>query len=100
MGLHAKYGSAFFDCLSLDLKAEFPNQTGFSSANIRYAKRWYEFYNQEFGNLQQLVEDFGMPTDFGLITWGHHIYIFTHCKTVKEALCLAGGSDTGTNRDN
>lgn len=95
---YAKYGSAFFDCLSLDLKAEFPEQTGFSSANIRYTKRWYEFYNQEVENLQQvvedfkrqnlqqLVEDFGMPTDFGLIPWGHHIYIFTHCKTVKEAL--------------
>ena len=95
---HAKYGSAFFDCLSLDLKAEFPNQTGFSSANIRYAKRWYEFYNQGVENLQQLVEDFnhinrqqvgddfGIPTDFGLIPWGHHIYIFTHSKSVQEAL--------------
>lgn len=42
----AKWGSAFFDCLSLDLKTEFPNQSGFSAANIRYSKRWYEFYNQ------------------------------------------------------
>ena len=55
---NAKYGSAFFDCLSLDLKAEFPGQTGFSSANIRYAKRWYEFYNQDNVNLQRVVEDF------------------------------------------
>ena len=30
----AKYGSAFFDCLSLDLKAEFPGQPGFSATNI------------------------------------------------------------------
>ena len=54
---NAKYGSAFFDCLSLDLKAEFPGQPGFSSANIRYAKRWYEFYNQQDENLQRAVED-------------------------------------------
>ena len=113
---NAKYGSAFFDCLSLDLKAEFPGQTGFSSANIRYAKRWYEFYNQDNENLQRVVEDFKtdhspnlhqlgddfsssdfsnrqrlvddseMPIDFGLVPWGHHIDIFTRCKSVPEAL--------------
>ena len=113
---NAQYGSAFFDCLSLDLKAEFPGQTGFSSANIRYAKRWYEFYNQDNENLQRVVEDFKtdhspnlhqlgddfsssdfsnrqrlvddseMPIDFGLVPWGHHIDIFTRCKSVPEAL--------------
>ena len=79
---HAKYGSAFFYCLSLDLKAEFPEQTGFSAANIRYTKRWYEFYNQDVENLQRVIEDSEMPTDFGLVPWKHHVYIFTHCKTV------------------
>ena len=113
---NAKYGSAFFDCLSLDLKAEFPGQTGFSSANIRYAKRWYEFYNQDNENLQRVVEDFKtdhspnlhprgvdlsssdfsnsqrlvdvsvIPSGFGLVPWGHHIDIFTRCKSVPEAL--------------
>lgn len=113
---NAKYGSAFFDCLSLDLKAEFPGQTGFSSANIRYAKRWYEFYNQDNENLQRLVEDFKtdhspnlqqvaedfsnsdfsnlhqlgedseMPIDFGKIPWFHHVVIFTKASTVAEAL--------------
>lgn len=98
---NAKYGSAFFDCLSLDLKAEFPGQTGFSSANIRYAKRWYEFYNQDNENLQRVVEDFKtdhspnlhqlgedseMPLDFGKVPWKHHVYIFTHSKSIPEAL--------------
>lgn len=100
----AKYGTAFFDCLSLDLKAEFPNQTGFSSANIRYTKRWYEFYNQDSINLQRVVEDFEgknrhqvgdensqrlideMPIDFGSVAWGQHIDIFTRSKSVAEAL--------------
>lgn len=75
---HAKYGSAFFDCLSLDLKAEFPGQTGFSSTNIKYIKRWYEFYNQDDTNRQRVVDDFQtenrrqvtddleLPADFGL----------------------------------
>lgn len=99
---YAKYGSAFFDCLSLDLKAEFPEQTGFSSTNIKYTKRWYEFYNQgdknrhQLGddfkrqNLQQATEDFrqqlvddsGMPVDFGQVPWKHHVYIFTHGRVV------------------
>lgn len=107
---NAKYGTSFFDCLSLDLKAEFPNQTGFSSANIRYTKRWYEFYNQdntilqllieEFSdpnrhqvgddfnnsNLHQLGEDLEMPLEFGKVPWKHHVYIFTHCKSIPEAL--------------
>lgn len=82
----AKWGSAFFDCLSLDLKAAFPGQAGFSSANIRYACRWYEFYSQSNIILQRPVEEFNMPADFGLIPWGHHIDIFTRSKTVEEAL--------------
>lgn len=94
----AKYGSAFFDCLSLDLKAEFPEQTGFSATNIKYTKRWYEFYNQDNENrhqhgddfngqnCQRLVYDSGMPVEFGQVPWKHHVYIFTHCTTVTEAL--------------
>lgn len=82
----ARWGSAFFDCLSLDLKAAFPGQSGFSVTNIKYAKRWYEFYNQEDIIRQQVVDEFGMPTDFGMIPWGHHVYIFTHSHNVAEAL--------------
>lgn len=92
----AKYGSSFFDCLSLDLKAEFPNQTGFSTTNIKYIKRWYEFYNQEFKNRQQVADDLGMPIEFGRLPWWHHIVIFTKSKSVAEALfyideCIANG---------
>lgn len=82
----AKWGSAFFDCLSLDLKSAFPEQTGFSVSNLKYAKRWYEFYNQSDTIRQQLVDEFEMPSDFGLIPWGHHIEIFTQSKSVNEAL--------------
>lgn len=95
---NAKYGTAFFDCLSLDLKAEFPNQTGFSTTNIKYTKRWYEFYNQNNTNFQRFVENFSnlnrhqagddleMPLEFGRVPWKHHVYIFTHCKSIPESL--------------
>lgn len=79
----AKWGSAFFDCLSLDLKAEFPDQSGFSVTNIKYAKRWYEFYNQDDTIRQQVVDEFGMPINFSMIPWGHHIAIFTRCKSIS-----------------
>lgn len=42
----AKWGSSFFDCISLDMKAEFPGEPGFSVSNIRYVYRWYQFYNK------------------------------------------------------
>lgn len=82
----AKWGTAFFDCLSLDLKTAFPGQTGFSVTNIKYAKRWYEFYNQSNIIRQRLVDEFDMPADFGMVPWGHHIDIFTRSKSVEEAL--------------
>lgn len=90
----AKWGTAFFDCLSLDLKTEFPGQTGFSVTNIKYAKRWYEFYNQGNINRQRLVDEIRhqvgdeleMPIDFGRVPWKHHVHIFTHSDSVAEAL--------------
>lgn len=82
----AKWGSAFFDCLSLDLKTAFPGQSGFSVTNIKYTKRWYEFYNQASAIRQRVIDELQMPADFGLIPWGHHIDIFTRCKSVEEAL--------------
>ncbi len=89
----AKWGSAFFDCLSLDLKSEFPGQTGFSETNIRYATRWYNFYNQSNINRHQVGdeiphqvgEELEMTIDFGRVPWKHHIHIFTHSDSVAEA---------------
>ena len=53
----SKWGSGFFNQLSLDMRAMFPDEKGFSSANLRYMKRWYEFYYQRIANLQQPVEE-------------------------------------------
>lgn len=94
----SKWGSGFFNQLSLDMRAMFPDEKGFSSANLRYMKRWYEFYYQRIVNLQQpveeiekvslqqTVEDLKMPDTFGFIPWGHHICIFTKSQSLDEAL--------------
>ncbi len=90
----SKWGSAFYDSLSLDLRADFPNETGFSVRNIRYIARWFNFYSQDNLILQRLVAESSntnpavieMPNEFGLIPWGQHIEIITKCKSVAEAL--------------
>lgn len=82
----SKWGSGFFNQLSLDMKAEFPNEKGFSSANMRYMKRWYDFYYQRVVIRQRPVEELEMPQHFGMIPWGQHIEIFTRCESLDEAL--------------
>jgi predicted nuclease of restriction endonuclease-like (RecB) superfamily len=100
VAMHAdsRYGSTFFDTLSMDMRREFPNQKGFSSTNLKYIKRWYSFYNrgveilhqvgEEFtnANRQQVVDESEMPVNFALVPWGHHIEIFTHAASIEEAV--------------
>ena len=39
----SKWGSGFFSQLSLDMRAMFPDEKGFSVTNLKYMKRWYLF---------------------------------------------------------
>ena len=52
-----KWGTGFFNQLSLDLKDLFPNQTGFSVTNLKYMKRWYAFYSEQTTNRQRPIDD-------------------------------------------
>lgn len=106
----AKWGSAFFENLSLDLRAEFPEQKGFSVTNLKYIKRWYLFHYDQIVNRQQPTDDLRqnhsdelaheilaefrqqptddltMPQSFALLPWFQHVEIFTKCKSIEEAL--------------
>ena len=110
----SKWGSGFFDQLSLDLRTAFPEETGFSVTNLKYMKRWYAFYNERVVNRQQVVDEISavqsdepnvvirqqpvdekgqqlvdqlqFPDSFGLIPWGCHILIFSKCQTLDEAI--------------
>lgn len=77
------YGSGFFKQLSKDLMMEFPTMKGFSESNLKFFKRLYLFYNQEFTNRHQVGND--LYQKLFLIPWRHHIEILTKCKTTKEA---------------
>lgn len=86
MKAESKWGSGLFSQLSLDLKAIFPNETGFSSTNLKYMKRWYSFYSEEFIIRHQLGDELAMPESFGFVPWKHHVMIITKCDTIDEAL--------------
>lgn len=77
------YGSGFFLKLSKDLRTEFPEIKGLSESNLKYCKRFYQFYNQTDKNRQQVVDD--LMHHIFLIPWGHHIGLITKCKTQAEA---------------
>ena len=42
-----KKRSGFFNNLSKDLKNDFTNSHGFSSRNLRYLKKFYDFYKND-----------------------------------------------------
>ena len=102
----SQWGSGFFKQLSLDLREMFPDKDGFSVTNLKYIKRWYLFYYEHVINRQQLVDDFGdakmrqlvtefgqqvaddlgMPANFALVPWFHHVTIISKSKSLDEAL--------------
>lgn len=108
----SKWSSGFFNQLSFDLRAMFPDETGFSVTNLKYMKRWYSFYyeyitnhhqvgdelkaiessqqssvkNTAIKNSHQTGDEIEMPEIFGVIPWKHHVYIFTKSESFEEAL--------------
>lgn len=82
----SKWGSGFFNQLSLDMRAMFPDEKGFSVTNLKYIKRWYAFYYEQVAIRHQPGDELGMPTIFGVIPWKHHVCIFTKSKSLEEAL--------------
>ena len=61
MQAESKWGSAFFETLSEDLKKMFPGAKGFSTTNLRYMKRYYDM----FGEILPQVE-----AEIYAIPWG------------------------------
>ena len=83
--MDAEWGSGFFEQLSKELRTEFPDMKGFSSTNLKYCKRFYQFYTQDDIIRQQLTDEFKTSLIFQ-IPWFHHVQIFTKCKSAQEAL--------------
>jgi len=84
---HVKWGSGFLKQISKDLMAEFPDIKGFSYENIRYIKRWYEFYcvKTKMGATCSQFE-LSYRTILFQIPWWHNIVIISKCNSVNESL--------------
>ena len=50
----SKWGDGVVKQLSKDLLSEFPEMSGFSSTNLKYIRKWYQFYSRAIS--QQLVD--------------------------------------------
>lgn len=105
----SKWGSDFYNQLSIDLKQTFPQQKGFSVTNLKYVKRWYLFYyeqiiirqqvideleitnrQQAVGEMEDLIrqhpaDELEMPAKFAFVPWGHHIELISKCHSLQEA---------------
>ena len=93
-----RWGAGVVKQFALDMRNAFPNEKGFSDTNVKYMKQWYLFYYERVvksqrlvGQLkveksQQVVGQLEMPEIFGNVAWGHHIRVFSHCKSLNEAL--------------
>lgn len=104
----SSWGDKIITQLSGDLCSEFPEIKGFSATNLKYIRKWFQFYtsigqqavdqlhksameeNHEIG--QQPVDPINQlsigqyPTVLSLVPWGHHIQIFTKAASIEEAL--------------
>ena len=78
-GVEKGYGSAVVKKLSVDLKAEFPDASGFSPRNLWDMKRFYEFYSTE-------STDKKLRQSVAVLPWGHQLTIINKVKDTDEAL--------------
>lgn len=111
-----RWGAGVVEQVSLDLKAEFPGVSGFSTTNLWSMKKWYSFYSspENIQILHQAVAEFEVayetnpiryqqiadvervkklhqagveiPLQFAMVPWRHHVEIVNKCKDVREAL--------------
>ncbi|MGZ0019920.1 PDDEXK nuclease domain-containing protein [Nitrosomonas sp. wSCUT-2] len=65
------WGKSVVERLSIDLKAEFGERSGFSVQNLWYMRQFYREYQNE-KNLQPLV---------GEVSWSKHLIIMSRCKS-------------------
>jgi predicted nuclease of restriction endonuclease-like (RecB) superfamily len=73
------WGTGFLENVSRDLKTEFPEMSGFSVRNLKYCRKFFEFYgidNTFDEKRQQLVAQ---------IPWGHNIMIITKLNNIQIA---------------
>lgn len=97
---NSNWGDKIISQLAKDLKSDFKANNGLSISNLFYICKFYKFYE---GNSKLVQQPVGLiasdpttplvqtpvglfPAILGFIPWGHHIQIFSRCKSVEEAI--------------
>jgi len=76
------WGSKLIEQIAHDLKSEFPAMKGLSRSNLFYAKKFYQFYNDN----KLVQQDVGLNIFYlNQIPWGHNILIFSKSNNIDEA---------------
>lgn len=111
---HAAWGEGLIPRFAKDLKAAFPQLTGFSRTNLFYIRKWFLFYQDHIEPILQGAEQLnssGPPPSaqttipivqqlagqlyvfdnkqlafFVSVPWGHHQIVLDKCKTTSEAI--------------
>ena len=52
----SRWGAGVVKQFALDMRETFPDSTGFSYTNVKYMKRWYNFYNEQVIKGQQAAD--------------------------------------------
>jgi predicted nuclease of restriction endonuclease-like (RecB) superfamily len=78
----ANWGDGILKQLSHDPKGEFPEMTGLSERNLKYARQFYQFYESLIG--QQPVSQFRQHL-VAQIPWGHNLLIISKSSDLQEA---------------
>lgn len=97
MKVEERWGQRIIEQMSIDLKKEMPGVEGLSVTNLRYCRRFYQFYSESFEIRPQLEGEFpdspNLPIhpqvggEIFCIPWGHHKLIMDKVKgDVKKAL--------------
>ena len=71
---NSEWGNRFVDNLSIDLKLNFPNSTGFSVRNLKYMKKIALEY-PDFEFVQEVLAQ---------ITWYHNVILMEKIKSTEE----------------
>lgn len=84
----SRWGTAFFETLSEDLRKLFPETRGFSQTNLRYMKRYYDLFGEFLPQVgAELAQEENLPqvgAEIYAIPWGHMKVIVDKCKGNPE----------------
>jgi predicted nuclease of restriction endonuclease-like (RecB) superfamily len=82
----SQWGDKLIAQLSADLQKAFPDLKGFSSSNLKYCQRFFQFYAGSQGiALSETTPALIGQQPVDQLPWGHNILIFTKCASVAEA---------------